>query len=311
MDDSDRWQCTPVRAFRLPASLGCLFLVLMLFGAACGWPAIGGAPAEGESTQWWGSRTGYPKPQLHEPRPSTDPAVREAVRQVDAKAGELSGSTVAVAVLDRETGEVIGGEHADERFGTASLSKLLVAVDVARRHTEGMPVADADVDLIRRALSISDDAAMNALWDRFDGAGAISRLAVRYGLTRTRPPEVPGNWGGTETSARDVATVLAQIPTLPAAERDLLLGPLDAAPRTAAEGFDQGYGLKDSTRPVAVKAGWMCCDDGRRTVHSAGLIGPDRRYAVALLSTQPTSKSYSEASEVVTEAAEPLLDNLG
>lgn len=288
--------------------LGCLVLVLL--GAACG-PTVGSRSVEADSGPWWTSRAGYPKSQAHPPRPSTNPVVRDVVREVDADAGELSGSTVAVAVLDRESGEVVGGEHADDRIGTASLSKLFVAVDVARRRSDGMPVSGADVDLIRRSLTVSDDAAMNTLWDRFDGAAAISRVAVRYGLTRTRPPEVPGSWGDTQTSARDIATVLGQVPTLPEAERSLVLGALDAAPRTAAEGFDQGYGLKESKRPVAVKAGWMCCEDGLRAVHSSGLIGPDRRYAVALLSTQPSSKSYSEASAVVTDAAQPLLDALG
>ncbi|MBB5068310.1 serine hydrolase [Saccharopolyspora gloriosae] len=309
MDDSGRWH-TPARVRPRSVVLGCLFLVVVLFGAACG-STVGSSTADADSGPWWVSRAGYPKPQAHPPRAHPNPVVRDLVREVDSEAGELSGSTVAVAVLDRESGEVVGGEHADDRIGTASLSKLFVAVDVARRRSEGMPVSGADVDLIRRSLAVSDDAAMNALWDRFDGAGAISRLAVRYGLTRTRPPAVAGNWGDTETSARDVATVLGQVPTLPEAERSLILGSLDAAPRTAAEGFDQGFGLKESKRPVAVKAGWMCCEHGRRAVHSAGLIGPDRRYAVALLSTQPSSKSYSEASEVVTEAAEPLLEDLG
>ncbi|MEU6131771.1 serine hydrolase [Saccharopolyspora sp. NPDC047091] len=301
MDHSDR------RFRRALALLGCSVL-LAVTTAGCG--GQGDRTAHEESGQWWVSRAGYPDAPARA-RPSPNPAVRSAVRQVDEYADRLSGSTVAVAVLDRESGAAVGGEHADEEFTTASVSKLLVAMDVAERRREGLRVSSSDAELIRRALAVSDDGAMNALWDRFDGAGAISRVAVRYGLTRTLPPEVPGRWGDTRTSARDVAAVLAKVPELPAAERDLVLSPLEEAPRTAAEGFDQQYGLKAGTRRAAVKPGWMCCSDGRRSVHSAGLIGPDRRYAVAVLSTQPSSKSYSQASEVVTEAAAPLLRRLG
>ncbi|GAA3361244.1 hypothetical protein GCM10020366_44440 [Saccharopolyspora gregorii] len=301
MDRSDR------RFRRALALLGCS-LLLAVPTSGCGEP--GGRTAHEESGQWWVSRSGYPDSPARA-RQAPNPALRTAVRQADDYADRLSGSTVAVAVLDRGSGAVVGGEHADDEFTTASVSKLFVALDVVERRREGLPVSSSDVELIRRALALSDDGAMNELWDRFDGAGAISRVAVRYGLTRTLPPEVPGRWGDTRTSARDVAAVLARLPALPAAERALVLGPLDEAPRTAAEGFDQQYGLKAGARRAAVKAGWMCCADGRRSVHSAGLIGPDRRYAVAVLSTQPSSKSYSQASEVVTEAAAPLLRHLG
>ena len=50
-------------------------------------------------------------------------------------------------------------------------------VDVLdRRRTEGLQVTDADLQLIARALGPSDDSAMSALWERFDGAGAPARF---------------------------------------------------------------------------------------------------------------------------------------
>jgi hypothetical protein len=60
----------------------------------------------------------------------------------------------------------------DEPYYTAAPSKLVVIVDVLdRRRLEGLTVTDADLVLFRRALGPSDDAAMSALWERFDGAG--------------------------------------------------------------------------------------------------------------------------------------------
>lgn len=248
---------------------------------------------------------------LAPPRPPTDPRVREAVQEADRVAAGMDGSTVAVAVLDRASGEVVGGAHAGETMYTASVVKLFVVLDVVQRRHHGTSVSAADEDLIRRALGPSDDDAMNALWDRFDGQGAVSRVAARYGLAETRPPERSGDWGDTRSSARDVVTVLGRAAELPSADRDLVVGAMENAPRTAFGGFDQAFGLRAGSARVAAKAGWMCCTDGRVSMHSTGLLGPDERFAVAVLSTQPSSSGYSGARDGVSEVAAPILGALG
>ncbi|MFR9729323.1 serine hydrolase [Saccharopolyspora sp. MS10] len=291
----------PARRLRAPH---CLLLLLLVLIGACTATADSGA-VRGDADRRGVTRLGNQEPS------SPDPAVAAGVREAGGRADRIPGATVGLAVLDRESGRLVVGERADEIFSSASIAKLFVASDVATRRAEGLRVSEEDAELVRRALSVSDDEAMNGLWERFDGPGAIDRISTRFGLTATAPPTVPGDWGGTRTSARDVVTLLAGVADLPADRRAPVLDPLDSAPRTAAEGFDQGYGLKSSDRPEAVKAGWMCCEGGRRTVHSAGLIGRDHRYAVALLSSRPSSVDYSRSTGDLTEVAEPLLRRLG
>jgi hypothetical protein len=95
-----------------------------------------------------------PTPAPRTPPPSTS-APREDLAQaaVDAAEERAAGSTEpAVAVLDRRTGELAVNGRGDEPYYTASLSKLVVIVDVLdRRRLEGLTVTDADLALFRRA----------------------------------------------------------------------------------------------------------------------------------------------------------------
>ena len=82
---------------------------------------------------------------------------------------------LGTASLDRATGELALGSRGAEPVYTASLSKLMLAVDVLdRRRLEGLEVTESDSRLIQRALGPSDDGAMSALWGRFDGYGSAS-----------------------------------------------------------------------------------------------------------------------------------------
>ena len=54
--------------------------------------------------------------------------------------------------------------------------------------------------------------------------------------------------------------------------------------------YPQRFGIPEGlyAEPVAVKQGWMCCSDGGNWMHlSTGVIGPDRRYVMAIGSMQP------------------------
>ncbi|MEU7813224.1 hypothetical protein [Pseudonocardia sp. NPDC049154] len=107
-------------------------------------------------------------------------------------------------MLDRDLGERASAGAAAEPTYAASLSKLVLAVDVLdRRRAEGLAVTEPDLALIRRALGPSDDAAMNALWSRFDGAAAASRVAARLDLAGTTDLDVPSQWGEMRVSADD------------------------------------------------------------------------------------------------------------
>jgi hypothetical protein len=88
---------------------------------------------------------------------------------------------------------------------------------------------------------------------------------------------------------------------------------IGAAPPVAADGFDQLFGLLGTgdRATVVAKQGWMCCHNRRFTLHSAGLLGAEGRYVVALLSTQPRGLGWERARDNLTAAAGALRGNLG
>lgn len=245
------------------------------------------------------------------------PAVRDAVAAAEAAAP--AGTEPGVAVLDRFTGELAVGARGDEPFFMASLSKLLVAVDVLYQHrVEGVSVDAGDLDLIRRALGPSDDQAMNVLWVRFDGPGAVSRVAARLGLNSAAPPPVPSQWGDVALSPRDVARLLDHVlGSLPPEDREIVVGALAQAPAIAADAFDQAYGLLAPQLADAVggdvlaKQGWMCCHSRWRHLHTAGVVGADQRYVVVLLSRVPRSSDWDSSRAGSTASALAAVRALG
>jgi hypothetical protein len=245
-------------------------------------------------------------PEVAAPSPGLASAATSA-----AEARAAPSTDLAVAVLDRATGELSLGRQATEPYYTASLAKVLVAVDILdRRRLEALVVSEADIDLIRRALGPSDDEAMNVLWVRFDGPGAAGRVSGRLGLTGTTAPRDPSQWGDMSVTATDIVRIWQYIlDEIPAADRDLLISAMAAAPAIAADGFDQAFGLLAPSvdgpgAPGAVaKQGWMCCHSDDYHLHSAGAVGPDQRFLVALLTRMPSGPGWTTARQELTAIA--------
>ncbi|MEU5690548.1 hypothetical protein [Actinosynnema sp. NPDC020468] len=223
-----------------------------------------------------------------------------AVDKAVAAAGDVD---LGLAVLDLDTGAVAGSQAAAP-FHTASLSKLLVAVDVLGESA----VSDSDRDLLTRALSRSDDEAMNALWDEHDGMGAVGRVAARAGLTATSAPADPTQWGDVEMSADDVVALYHYILTdLPADQRDFIVTALREAPATAADGFDQAFGLLGAGADTYAKQGWMWYLPATLYLHSSGVVAD--RFAVAMLSIH-TGQTEQVAKDDLDSITQALLADL-
>ncbi|MEU4764640.1 serine hydrolase [Actinosynnema sp. NPDC023794] len=230
------------------------------------------------------------------PAPDLSAAVARAVEAA-------GGVDLGLAVVDLRTGAA-AGHDADVPFRSASLSKLLVAADVL---TSG-EVPAADLDRLRRALSLSDDDAMNALWTLHDGMGAIDRVAAQAGLTATHAPVDASQWGDVEMSADDVASLYRHIVTdLPDADRDFVVTALSTASPTAADGFDQAYGLLAPGTDAYAKQGWMWYLPADFHLHTAGVVAD--RYAVAVLSVQTgvTEQAAKDRLTAVTGALATVL----
>jgi hypothetical protein len=260
----------------------------------------GTAPATAPGTPP-GTASGAPPSAAPPPPAAPAPAGRAAAEGAAAEDVAAASTQLGVAVLDRVTGEFAVGRRGDEPIYTASEAKIVLVVDMLdRRRLDGLAVDDAALDLVRRALSRSDDNAMNALWTRFDGPGAAGRVARRLGLTGTSNPEDTGQWGQMEVSAADTVRIWRYVlETMPAADRDLMMTDLRAATPEGADGFDQSFGLLDPTvrgpRATVAKQGWMCCFSGQYYLHTAGSIGTDQRYLVAVLTRVPRSGGWPTA----------------
>jgi hypothetical protein len=267
-------------------------------GPAAPGPRLLGAPPPAGALQ-------VPAPGERFERGLADAAVAAAESAADPS------TELAVAVLDRATGETALGGRGEEPYYTASLAKLVVITDLLdRRRLERLAVTESDVDLIHRALGSSDDSAMNALWTRFDGAGAPGRLSERLGLTGTTAPDDPSQWGEMRVPAADFLRIWQHIlDGMPVTDRDLMLGAMEAAPPTARDGFDQSFGLLAEAvdgpgGPGAVaKQGWMCCFSGQYHLHSTGVVGAEQRFAVVLLSRVSRAPGWAAARQELTGIA--------
>jgi beta-lactamase family protein len=248
-----------------------------------------------------------PPPVAAPPTPTVDPAAREAVLAAVGEAAARGGGTVHVVVRDHTGAELLTSPGAGARVWTASLVKLLVVQQLFARDAVGsLQLSPDDLDRMRRAVSASDDGAMNLLWDRFGGAELVTAAAAEFGLTGSSPPAVAGQWGEAVTTAADMATFLSTLGAhLPADDLVTLIDWMRSAAGIAADGFDQRFGLlapaASAGTPVAGKQGWMCCIDARRQLHSAGLLADGR--VVVLLGDFPTSTSWAQARSALDAAA--------
>jgi hypothetical protein len=225
--------------------------------------------------------------------PDLQAAVKQAVEAND-------NADLGVAVIDLETGTAAGSQ-ADAPFRTASLSKLIIAVDGLLSGE----LDDTDRDYLRRALSVSDDNAMNALWTLHDGMGAVRRVAELLKLTATTQPEDASQWGDVRMSADDVARLYRYVLTdLPRADRDFVVQALSSAPATAADGFDQAFGLLAQDGNAYAKQGWMWYFPADLYLHSAGVVA--NRYVVVLLSVQK-NKTEQRGKDNLTAVTKALL----
>ncbi|BBZ27856.1 LppW family protein [Mycolicibacterium madagascariense] len=237
----------------------------------------------------------------------------ERARRATAEAAD-DGADITVAVLDRNTGQLVttgGGAVA-----IASVAKLFIADDLLLQVSKGQTtLTPDDRAAFDRMLRSSDDTAAEDFWNRGGGSAIIDRVVARYGLTSTSAPD-NGRWFNTTSSVTDLVhyydMMLAGTGGLPPEQASLILSNLAASTPTAPDGmvpggvYPQRFGIPDAltSEPVAVKQGWMCCI-GQDWLHvSTGVIGPDRRYVMAISSMQATDADDARAT--ITKAVETM-----
>ncbi|GAA4092186.1 hypothetical protein GCM10022214_62120 [Actinomadura miaoliensis] len=242
-----------------------------------------------------------------------------------------SEPAVGYMVLDRKSGASLqNAEH--RRFRSASLIKLLIAIDYLEKLGPGRPIPEGDAGRLRNMLRSSDDDAASALWTRSEDAGPaiVTRMATKIGLTDTSPPADAGKWGYTATSAADVVKTYRYIlEQADPAFRDLVMGHLHQATRCASDGWDQFFGIPSALPgPWAVKQGWSgfgaappdqrCTTSapssrgtagielGGVAMHTSGTYCADDRKIMAVLSLSPAGTSWQTSGRRLTKQAGDL-----
>ncbi|MEV0238087.1 hypothetical protein [Nonomuraea sp. NPDC050786] len=253
-----------------------------------------------------------------------------------------AGTTASWLVFDRQAGKFVATRNAHRKFRSASVVKILIAIDYLERRTS-VPAADAR--LLKVMLRSSDDDAASTFWDR-DGKGQIIvRMARKLGLSDTAPPPAskPGFWGYTSLSAYDIVrTYRYLLDRADARVRETVLGHLRQSTPCGTDGFDQTFGIPDAApRPWAVKQGWSgfgatpptrCSDAravgapiswisqravgsgvpdyGRPVLHTTGLVGKNERYVMAVLTAHPAGGAWSASVKRITTLTSELYRGL-
>jgi len=236
-------------------------------------------------------------------------------RQATAEAAKV-GADISTTILDRNTGQIVTNGNG-EALPIASVVKLFIADDLLLQESRGQTqLSPEDRTALDAMLRSSDDSAAEVFWNRSGGSAIVSRVTARYGLGATTSP-YNGRWFNTLSTTSDLVQyydkLLAGSGGLPPERANIILSNLAASTPTAIDGtqpggiYPQRFGIPEAlyAEPVAVKQGWMCCWNGGNWMHmSTGVIGPDRRYVVAIGSMQ-TADDVT-ARNTITQAVKTM-----
>jgi Beta-lactamase enzyme family len=241
--------------------------------------------------------------------PATFAGLDGRTNQAVADAANV-GADISVVVLDRNTGQIVSGGDGSP-FPIASVVKLFIADDLLLQESRGeTTLSPADRSALEVMLKSSDDNAAENFWNRSGGSDIVTRVVARYGLTSTTKP-YNGKWDVTMSTAGDLVRYYDKLLNgsggLPPEQASVMLGYLAQSTPTGIDGYPQRFGIPEGlfAEPVAVKQGWFCCWSGANQLHvSTGVIGPDRRYVMAIGSLDP--EGPAAARNTVTQAVKTM-----
>lgn len=230
-------------------------------------------------------------------------------RQAAAEASK-AGADISAVLMDRNTGQIITSGDSNP-FPIASVVKLFIADDLLLQESKGQTtLSPADRKSLDVMLRSSDDNAAENFWNRSGGSAVIARVVARYGLTGTTAP-YNGHWDVTLSTASDLVRyydmLLDGSGGLPPEQANVIMSNLAQSTPTGIDGYPQRFGIPEGlyAEPVAVKQGWLCCWNGANQLHvSTGVIGPDRRYVMAISSLEPDDDAAARAT--ITQAVKTM-----
>lgn len=217
------------------------------------------------------------------PAPLPPPVIADVSvdEQVNTGAMRAAANDVeqAVAVVDRESGDLVAGHQGDTGFNSESITKLFT-VAYYLVEVDGTPGAALAEDL-RSLVQESNSTVQTDLWQ----PDIVPTIADRYQLTGTGTAGSSNTWGSDQITANDAARFLYQASNDPLVGDRLLLW-MAGTPPTGADGFNQAFGFNALTGVHGSKQGWSDPGWSPANLHSVGYTD---RYFAAVLQVSPTA----------------------
>jgi hypothetical protein len=223
----------------------------------------------------------------------------------DARAADVTSSYVAA---DAETGAVLAAQGPHDRYRSASLVKLYIAIDYFETLGPDKEIPADDRALLEPMLRSSNDDAASTFWVRDGGSAIVDRMVAKIGLTDTTPPPAgqSGVWGYTGLSATDVAKTYQYISHSAAPRtKAFILDNLRRSTPCGSDGFDQSFGIPSAVADHgAVKQGWSGFGAAPQPGHECPESGDPARTA-AMPATPTVAKARQIASAAPLDGAVP------
>ena len=269
------------------------------------------------------------------PSPTPSSAPSPASPSPAASVSVPAGATAGIAVFDRQTATFTEQRQATRQFRSASLVKLLIALDYLWTRGPGYAIPATDRARFDLMLRSSDDNAASSFWNSDGREQIVTRMVGRLGLQNTAPPSAVGKtgWGSTALSAADVVRIYRYVlDSAPAPVREAIMGNLRQSTPCGTDHYDQSFGIPSAfNRPWAVKQGWYGFGDNPtqpcttnagaalripaavpasiltgEVLHTTGVVGADDRVIVVVLTQHPPGHPFSEVSATVTRLVRSL-----
>jgi hypothetical protein len=246
-----------------------------------------------------------PTPVVTTPPPPPPPLpFHEAPVNVDTK------GFLAWALLDRNTGEIVGSANLTEaKSTTASMIKAWLASDYLRRASEKgeTPTKSrlADLEIMIRD---SDNNAATRTYNLNGKTASIQRLISMCGLTESKATS--GEWSRTYVSARDTVRMGLCIGDGRAAGPTWTPWVLDMMRKVRGLG---DFGIRkalpaDQAAEVAIKNGWLLRDEDHLWHTSCMAIGKD--WVMAVLQRYPPTAGWNTDFEHTRQVCQEVATQL-
>ena len=214
------------------------------------------------------------------------------------------GYRTGMAVLDTQTGAFYGAGAYAYTFASESVVKMLIATELLLHHQMHGTTASVAYKMITQ----SDDGSADRLYGLVGGDDVINRVEAHYHLNIGYPPRLSGWWGNTHLYPRGLVYFYNAI------RHDGGVWPwlsyaMHHSTTYGSDGTYQHFGIPQATSSYAIKQGWGIDDDCfcHAVFNSTGFVGTGDRFAVAIMTSGPSSSYGSAISSMVSTQARLLM----